>query len=323
MFLIQARNVNDALTKGMKLLGADGQKRGSRNGEVLVMDGPVSTMYERPRERVLFWPDRDANPFFHLFEALWMLNGNRDVAPLEHYVKRMKGFSDDGKVLHGAYGYRWLHHFKFDQLSPIIGRLKKNPDDRRCVLQMWDARADLDMSTKDQPCNTQAYFSRDYLGQLDMTVCCRSNDIIWGAYGANAVHFSMLQEFIAAGIGCEVGRYWQMSNNFHAYTKTFGPLYAASAPTMDLYPARVVPFPMVNTDLEAWRFELDSFINDRTRHFEDDFFTCVAVPMRMAYNFYRAGKLEDALKIARMVRALDWNLAACRWLERRLARRKS
>lgn len=199
MHVINARNVQDALLSGLPFLKFKGVKRSSRNGEVLVAEGPVTTEYARPRERVLLLPERDANPFFHLFESLWMLNGNEDVAPLVHYVKRMATFSDDGKIFHGAYGHRWQHHFHFDQLTLIIRALKANPDDRRCVLQMWDTIADLGWPKRDIPCNTQAYFSRDYLGRLDMTVCCRSNDIIWGAYGANAVHFSMLQEFLAAG----------------------------------------------------------------------------------------------------------------------------
>ena len=42
-------------------------------------------------------------------------------------------------------------------------------------------------------------------GRLQMTVHCRSNDIIWGTYGANAVHFSILQEYVAARIGVDLG----------------------------------------------------------------------------------------------------------------------
>lgn len=325
MYVIHARNVQDALNQGMMFLERSGVKRGSRNGEVLVAVGPVTTCYDAPRERVLFLPERDANPFFHLFEGLWMLNGNRDVAPLVHYVRRMSEFSDDGVVFHGAYGHRWQQHFSFDQLDPIMRRLRQNEDDRRCVLQIWDARADLDQNTRDMPCNTQVYFSRDWLGRLDMTVCNRSNDIIWGAYGANAVHFSMLQEFMAAGIGCDVGRYWQVSNNYHAYTKTFLPLFVALNGTSqtDHYLERVRPAPMVSIPIDEWRTELHGFMNGGEHHFTDPFFTKTAVPMRRAYDLYRREKLEDAIDMAGSVAALDWNLAACEWLERRLQKRRA
>ena len=44
--------------------------------------------------------------------------------------------------------------------------------------------------------------------------------MIWGAYGANAVHMSILLEYMAARIDCAVGTYYQFSNNLHAYVDT-------------------------------------------------------------------------------------------------------
>ena len=46
------------------------------------------------------------------------------------------------------------------------------------------------------PCNTAIYFKvRE--GKLNMTVSNRSNDVIWGTFGANVVHMSILQEYVA------------------------------------------------------------------------------------------------------------------------------
>ena len=59
MRVINARNVNDAYWKGLALLRAEGQLASSRAGTVQVMPCPVVTVYERPRERVLFDPQRD------------------------------------------------------------------------------------------------------------------------------------------------------------------------------------------------------------------------------------------------------------------------
>ena len=75
---------------------------------------------------------------------------------------------------------------------------------------MWDAKKDLTHLniSKDLPCNTHVYFSiRD--GFLDMTVCNRSNDLIWGCCGANAVHMSYLQEYVAIMCGVDIGFYTQ------------------------------------------------------------------------------------------------------------------
>lgn len=204
----------------MVLVRNYGVREETRNGPALVIPEPVMTIYERPMERVLLDLTRDVNPFFHLMKSLWMLSGRRDVASLDPFIGTLKKYSDDGETYHGAYGYRWRHFFGHDQLSEIIQILRDDPTTRRAVLTMWDPDADLGGSSKDHPCNTQIYF-RVTGGVLDMTICCRSNDAIWGAYGANAVHMSVLQEFMAAASGLVVGRMYQLSNNLHAYVDVF------------------------------------------------------------------------------------------------------
>lgn len=327
MKVILARNVNDALPKGMLYLLSKGVERESRNGDVLVSPMPVTTVYDNPRERVLFWPERDANPFFHFFECLWMMHGSNTVEPVAHYVKRMRSFSDDGRTLHGAYGHRWRFHFGgINQPLTIVKALQSNPEDRRNVLTMWDPECDLGRNGKDVPCNTHAYFGRDAEGRLDMTVCCRSNDIIWGAYGANAVHFSFLQEFMAGAIGCEVGRYWQMSNNYHAYRATLDPLAEAERTLPDPYIEEVVrPFPIITVDPDTWLQDLQMFLEEGVvLGLREPFFRRVAQPIVMAHEAYKTGsgvdRYETALEIIAQCRADDWRFACRMWLERRRAK---
>lgn len=188
------RNVNEAFvdlieeTRSRECFGVES----SRNGEVIrVDDGPVIVTYLRPTQRVLFNERRDCNPFFHLYESLWMLAGKNTVSNLVKYTPRMSTYSDDGVTLHGAYGYRWRNYFGYDQLDLVIEELNTNPDSRRAVVQMWDAN---DLKTArggglDVPCNTQMVFAIGKEG-LNMTVFNRSNDLIWGMLGANVVHFS-------------------------------------------------------------------------------------------------------------------------------------
>ncbi len=228
MRTLNVRNVNDALPQALDMLMMSGHERDSRAGRVRVMTTPVTTVYHRPEECVLLWSERDANPFFHLYEAAYMLTGSNRLRPLRWFVKRMEEFSDDGQTLQGFYGARWRRWFGRDQLVGIVDSLKKNPEDRRCVLQMWDARTDLCADSADVPCNTGVYFSINVSGKLDMTVTNRSNDVVWGAYGANAVHMSLLQQYIAAWVGVPVGHYWQISNNFHGYLDTMDDLAGAA-----------------------------------------------------------------------------------------------
>lgn len=336
MKVIRARNVHQALPEALYQLESVGVVRSSRNGDVYMFPEPVTTVYEKPAERVVFWAERDANPFFHLMEALWMLGGRNDVGYVAQYVSRMREFSDDGKTFHGAYGFRWREHFGVDQLTSIIAALKANPDDRRQVLSMWDASVDLGRVGKDFPCNLQAIFQVAHDGRLDMTVTNRSNDMIWGAYGANAVHFSYLHEYVARAIEREQGVYRQVSANFHTYQAVYGQIkglskFAANPNVpkdahwhdLDPYIGGVAdPYPLMQLPVEEWDKELEMFLSEPLSiGFRDPFFRRVAVPMYKAHAAYKKTDDENRFFRARnelsQVAALDWYQAAMEWIGRR------
>jgi hypothetical protein len=330
MIVIKARNVHEALQKGLTKLLIDGICRDSRNGPVIGFTEPVTTVYERPLERVVFWPERDANPFFHFAESLWMLAGRHDVAFMAKYAKQMLSYSNDGETLNGAYGWRWRKHFGFDQLTQIISALRANKDDRRQVLQMWDANDLLNQSLKaDVPCNTQAFFSVNFDGCVDMTVCNRSNDLIWGAYGANAVHFSYLHEFIASAVGRPVGRYWQISNNLHAYDNTLlsrvlGIVGQTLVQTYNDLEVSHHPLNVRSMDYSEWLSQCEVFLQDPERMPPGMclFFRKVARPMLMAHATYKAGgkdprRFDQAAAVLAGCNDSAWRLAGLQWLERR------
>jgi thymidylate synthase len=338
MHVIRTRNVQEALPKALVDLDQVGIDRESRNGPVRLFPGPVTTVYEEPCERVIYYPERDANPFFHLFESLWMLAGRNDVKYVAHFVKRMKTFSDDGKTLHGAYGARWLKWFQQqtpdgegfmlqDQLLDVIEALKHNPDDRRQVISMWDGHVDPPTARaggKDVPCNTHIYVSVSTEGRLDMTLCNRSNDVVWGAYGANAVHFSYLQEFLAAGVGVPVGRLYQMSNNLHAYHATLEQVQPIlqRVPYNPYAEGLVEPYPLVSTNIKQWREDLSVFLDvGPTPGLRDPFFRRVAIPMWLAHQAYKESddleRFELAFENLSQCHAADWRVACQEWLERR------
>lgn len=358
---ILARNVNEALSIALFNLVQFGERRESRNGPVLAFPYPVMTEYVAPRERVLFSPKRNANPVFHLLESLWMLAGRNDVKFVATLVKRMKEFSDNGEILWGAYGWRWRQFFGYDQLEHIIEELRSNPTSRRCVLQMWngmdtplhgsgkfyndDTLPDLKIATtggKDVPCNTAIYFDmRD--GRLNMTITNRSNDILWGAYGANAVHMSMLQEYVALSVGVPVGRMWQFSNDLHLYTNTLHDLditpMALEAHTTNYYSDRdayVEPAPLIaewehiedfNSDLETFFDRFDgrddgNGLGATAGHFyRTQFFNFVVVPMVAAW-CNRKDDPERALEHAKMIGAPDWQRATVGWITRNFVKDK-
>lgn len=335
MKLITVNNVNEALPLGLQYLADEGQVEDSRNGLVLVSPEPVTTTYLRPRERVLFSTLRDANPFFHYIESMWMLMGMNDVATPAKYARQMEYYSDDGSTLNGAYGYRWRRYFGYDQLQEIVNILRRDPTSRRCVLTMWSGAKDLkDQTSKDLPCNTQIYF-RVRGHELDMLVTCRSNDIVWGAYGANVVHMSFLQEYMACLLNLRVGIYEQLSFNYHLYPER---------PDVQRLIDRTDGHWLVSHGVPDNRYDMPGvhaapmlFAKDEGPAFLE---ACSAVlmngpgydsgwrswsvdhvlrPLMYAHAEYKMGHHQLAARKCQDIEAEDWRIACTEWLWRRAA----
>lgn len=298
----------------------------SRYGPVRMIPEPVIISYQRPLERVLVNPVRDCNCFFHVFESLWMLAGRKDVAPLAYYNAKMVDFSDDGMEFNAAYGWRWREHYGIDQLAVIVDQLRRKMDSRRCVLQIWSAHNDLLRmdSSKDLACNSQAYFLiNPATGALDITVCNRSNDLVWGCLGANAVQFSFLLEYMAACIGVPVGAYHQVTNNLHYYLEN-----KACPWTPDLWLKDVdlqQPYnyltlgPKLVQDPATFDREVRLFIDlDYEREWKEPFLELVAKPLCRAFTLHKGRRYEAALNLLRVsCAAPDWQLAATQWITKR------
>jgi thymidylate synthase len=364
MRVIDGEDVNEMYWRGMNMLRTDGVEEDSRNGKVMVMREPVCSTYRNPRQRVLLDLKRGANPFFHLFESLWMLAGRDDVIALNRYITDFgtRFAENDGRV-HGAYGYRWRNALGFDQLDAIVGRLKNNSQDRQCVLQMWDARIprfnqimdseylghgqnDLLGDWKDRPCNTHVYFrvrdhstyfpepvlgANDMTGKrvtktvLDMMVSCRSNDIVYGAYGANAVHFSILQEYVAGRVGVEVGKMEQVSFNYHAYQDV---LARVGCPTyLETYKGHELKPRHMGNDWDKWDADLEYFMSWHKTLVEagvtesgiycNSWFRDTAEPMFLAHFKWKNAMHKEARSIAETISAKDWRFACLQWFDLR------
>lgn len=323
MLVITATNVNDAYETALAHMKFEGSEMDSRNGKVKKFPFPVTTQYDNPRERVLFDSKRDANPFFHLFESLWMLGGCNDIKFLSQFNSTIGQFSDDGMTLHGAYGYRWRSHFKVDQIDAAIQTLIGDPNSRRVVISMWDPYIDpavAEAGGKDVPCNTQVYFNVRPNGELDMTVTNRSNDMIWGCYGANAVHMSILHEYVSIATGLPLGKYYQVSNDLHMYERHWDLLN--QLPMEDFpYSKMEDPQPlMVNEETtEMFDRDLMDFLAGpySVRAYRTTWFHETIAPMALAHMAYKEGRFHAALDFASQIESVDWEIACTEWLQRR------
>lgn len=288
----------------------------SRNGKVLRFRDPYLFQIRMPERRLVTSPLRDANPFFHCMEFIWMMAGRADVGWLAQFNKRYAEYGEADGFAHGAYGERWRGSFGLDQITKAVAMLKNDPDDRRVVIQMWDAWKDLGAKKKDLPCNTQLMFTV-VEDDLNMLVTNRSNDFIWGALGANVVHMTMLQELIAQASGLELGNYNVISNNLHVYPgmPRFEEIFnELSHP--DIYQCGLGKFPLLwgEEKLEHFLEDCEALVKfPNATIFATRWMINVGKPM---YDIWmqRAGKRPYSID---SIAADDWRIACQEWLSRR------
>ena len=356
MHTIQASDVNDALYQATTYLLRSGVEEQSRNGPVLAAPEPVSIEYTQPRNRVVYSATRDANPFFHFFESIWMISGNNDIEFPCYFNSTYGQFSDDGSTMWDAYGWRWRKFFGWDQLDAVVKELKEHPESRRCVISMWNAAnsvAGIPMKAllslvnvegaasdndfyiathggKAVPCNTHCYVAIRS-GKLNLMVSNRSNDLFFGCMGANVVHMSLLQEYLAAQISVPVGTYHQVTNNLHAYLEKFDRAkmeqIAHESDTLGRLP---LPGPSIepgfDDDLRVFMQWARALMHTTENahagiivppQLSTKFMADVAVPMFMAW-VYR--KWHDAYNMNICldgIEAPDWRRACTEWVLRR------
>ena len=265
-----------------------------------------------------------------------MLAGHSDGRWLDTYVHDFSArFAQPSGFVHGAYGHRWRHNFILwdaghDQLREAARILREDRTSRQVVVSMWDPYRDLGrQDIRDRPCNTHMYFRQRRLGEqwvLDMTVCCRSNDIVWGCYGSNAVHFSVVLEYVAALVGARTGKMYQVSNNWHGYTAVLdkirerGPLLRAN-----LYRDGVVGhLPLFRSEsVDSVYEECDAWTRATTTYSSADnpqLFDHLLTPMARAHEAAAAGDYSAAYGLLQLVHHPDWRLACEQWVDWRQER---
>lgn len=326
---VLATSVDEALYEGCrKMMDSEAHhtdETDSRNGKCLKARRPWVTEYVRPLQRVSFDPDRNANPFFHLMEVVWMFAGSNEVKWLWQFNTNISNYSDDGVIFKGAYGHRWFKQFG-NQVDATIEKLRADKGTRRAVIQMYDAAQDQDDDTKDVPCNLLCSFHFTG-GKLNMTVFNRSNDMIWGAYGANAVHFSYLLEYVAARAEMKVGHYYQISSCMHIYEKHYVLARKMAQKALDPfggtrselpYKGQVFRFAkMAGSDLVTLPESCRLFMLNPTAPgiADDPWLANVCAPMFYAWQAYKNGDIVDGIRALEGA-AIDWHIAGLQWLKR-------
>jgi thymidylate synthase len=173
-----------------------------------------------PRQRWVTSRMPALNPAFAVAEIVWILAGRNDSYFLNYFNSQLPKFAGFAKTYHGAYGHRIRKHLGLDQFERAYSALRKNPESRQIVLQIWDSRIDLPTHngrpvSPDIPCNIVSML-KIRNGALEWTQVMRSNDLFRGL-PHNIVQFTTLQEVMAGWIGVELGTYNQVSDSLHIY----------------------------------------------------------------------------------------------------------
>ncbi|WP_285425267.1 thymidylate synthase [Pseudomonas sp. efr-133-TYG-103a] len=190
------------------------QSTSSRVGTVYDF-GPAYFQFNNPKDQILTLRNRGFNPYFAVVEAAWVLSGKNTLSPLQNIISNYSQYSDDGKTLNGAYGFRLKQKFGYNQLSRAIELLKKTPSSRRAVITLYSPEDLVETQSLDIPCNTTIYV-KIRNNKLDLTVLNRSNDLFKGI-PYNVFVFNCIQKYIARNLNIELGIQRHFTDSLHLY----------------------------------------------------------------------------------------------------------
>lgn len=210
--MISGYTFADVYKKLAKCMQENGQvvsPRGMKTKELL----QASFCIENPWMNLAYIKGRNFSLMHALAESLLLVTKENSVACYTLMNENMSDYSDDGKTLHGAYGYRIA-----DSISACVQKLREDKDTRQAILTIHRL-SDLHESSKDIPCTICLQFTIRN-DSLNMHVYMRSNDIVWGT-PYDVFVFTNLQMVIANTLGIKVGRYYHTVTSLHVYEKHF------------------------------------------------------------------------------------------------------
>jgi thymidylate synthase len=209
---IKAATIDDLLRKVYGKLVQSKNRVTPTRGNTLELTG-VLLHLKNPRARLSRTEIRGII-FSCIGEFLWYLTKKNELSFIEYYIKKYKDESTDGLTVHGGYGPRLFKSRGINQVENVLDLLKKNPNSRRAVIQLFDPE-DLAKDYKEIPCTcTIQLMVRQK--KLHMFTQMRSNDAYKGL-PHDIFAFTMLQELFARILSVEIGEYKHYVGSLHLY----------------------------------------------------------------------------------------------------------
>jgi thymidylate synthase len=228
----------------LRLVLRNGKDAGPRGMAVRELVFPTTLCLTDPHDVLIGSIARRPNYRFGMAEACWILSGSDDASIISEFNSQMMNYSDDGRVMWGAYGPRLI-----GQLNHVIATLRRDSDSRQALLTTWRPmiNAQLDVlesaqkvrtaasgavvtpadgapswngtswMSKDVPCTVAWHFQLRN-NRLNLTVFMRSNDA-WLGLPYDTLSFTTVQRAVASAIGVIPGVYTLVASNLHLYDR--------------------------------------------------------------------------------------------------------
>jgi thymidylate synthase len=155
-----------------------------------------------------------------IHELIWFLQGDTNTRYLkENGVSIWDEWADENGNLGPVYGHQWRSWpmsdgKKFDQITDLIARIKKDPDSRRLIVSAWNVADIPDMALP--PCHALSQF---YVanGKLSCQLYQRSADIFLGV-PFNIASYALLTHMVAEQCNLGVGDFVWTGGDCHLYS---------------------------------------------------------------------------------------------------------
>ena len=154
-----------------------------------------------------------------IYELLWILNGESNIASLQdHGVRIWNEWADDEGELGPIYGVQWRSWAaaggkSVDQISQVIEGIKDKPTSRRLIVSAWNVGEIQAMALP--PCHLLFQF---YVadGKLSCQLYQRSADVFLGV-PFNIASYSLLTMMVAQVCSLETGEFVHTFGDLHLY----------------------------------------------------------------------------------------------------------
>lgn len=208
---LSGETIDDLMRCVVEEIQASGNRIRPTKGEAMEVTGVLLEITD-PRARLSRTETR-GKPYSCLGELFWYLAKTNDLNFISYYLPQYKKYAD-GNEIFGGYGPRLFDWKGTKQLVNVADLLKRNPDSRKAVIQLFDA-CDIVEKHNDVPCTcTMQFMIRS--GRLHMFTNMRSNDAFLGL-AHDIFCFTMIQEIMARDLAVELGTYKHAVGSLHLY----------------------------------------------------------------------------------------------------------